>query len=86
MSTGPKDGLIDFLSIDIEGAEEPALLSNNWEQDRSKLIATEIYGCSLEELKNSSVARLLNQLEYDMYARLILAMPNVNTVFFTERI
>lgn len=81
----PSNRTMDFLSIDIEGAEVPALLSNDWEKYRFKLIAAEIYGDGLDEIKNSEVARLLNNFGYEMYARLILAMPNVNTVFFVER-
>jgi FkbM family methyltransferase len=80
----PKDIDIDFLNIDIEGMEEPALSSNDWRRFRPKLIACEVYGKRLTELTQSGVARLLAAEGYELYARVILADPCVNTVFFVE--
>jgi len=81
----PKDMFIDFLSIDIEGYEEQALSSNDWDIYRPEFIACEIYGKSLSEISNDNVSKLLLEKKYELYARVNLAMPNVNTVFFVDR-
>ncbi len=80
----PAGTQIDFLSIDIEGLEYPALSSNDWSKFRPKLIACEIYGYSLEEISADSVSRLLSSNGYQIHARVILETPKVNTVFFVN--
>lgn len=75
---------VEFLSMDIEGSEEDALLSNDWERYRFKLVAIEIYGNTLNEISNTPVSRLLAANGYEMFARVILSAPGVNTVFFTD--
>lgn len=81
----PPGTSIDLMSIDIEGLEEKALSSNNWEKFRPKLIACEIYGFSMNEIARDPVSALLFAQGYQIFARLNLAMPNVNTVFFVEQ-
>jgi FkbM family methyltransferase len=78
------DRAIDFLSIDIEGFEETALNSNDWEKYRPKVIAVEIYAFSNEDLLNSEVAGLLIDKDYEFFSRNILSVPKVNTAFFID--
>jgi FkbM family methyltransferase len=80
----PKDRKIDFLSIDIEGLEEPVLSTNDWSKYRPSLIACEIYGQSLSDISKDPVANILLSNGYEIYTRINLAMPKVNTVFFNE--
>ena len=75
---------IDFLNIDIEGFEETALNSNDWEKFRPKLIAAEIYAFSVEDILNSSVGQLLIANGYEFFSRNILSVPKVNTAFFID--
>jgi len=79
-----KDRKIDFFSIDIEGGEVSALLSNDWDRFRSELIAVEIYGKSLQDITDSDIASLLLSRGYELFARVILPSPNVNTAFFVD--
>ena len=75
---------LDFLSIDIEGSEVDALRSNNWDLHRFKLIAVEIFGNSLGEISNEPASQFLSDVGYEMFARVLLSTPGVNTVFFTD--
>lgn len=75
---------IDFMNIDIEGMEAKVLASNNWSKFRPKLIACEVYGFSLAEIAEEPVSKLLHSKDYEIYARVILDVPKVNTVFFID--
>lgn len=75
---------IDFMNIDIEGSEVAALRSNNWKLFRPSLLACEIYGFTLSEIMATEVSKLLADVGFELYARVNLAMPNVNTVFFVD--
>ena len=75
---------IDFMNIDIEGMELPALGSSDWEKYRPKLLACELYGFSVSELMSTSLACFLVECGYEFYARVILDVPKVNTVFFID--
>lgn len=80
----PPETPIDFMNIDIEGLEDKALSSNNWVKYRPKLIASEVYGYSLAEIAEAPVSKLLASVGYEVYARVILDVPKVNTVFFVN--
>lgn len=80
----PDNTEIDFLNIDIEGFEETALNSNDWEKFRPKLIAAEIYAFSIEDVLNSAVAKLLIANGYEFFSRNVLSTPKVNTAFFID--
>ena len=80
----PRKLEIDFLSIDIEGLEEKVLPTNDWSRYSPTLLACEIYGDSLAEIADAPVSNLLVANGYQIFARLNLAMPKVNTVFFVR--
>lgn len=80
----PVDREIDFLNIDIEGFELNALGSNDWGRFRPKLIAAEIYGYSTIDISNAEVTKFLTERGYEYFTRIILSVPNVNTVFFID--
>lgn len=80
----PEGTEIDFINIDIEGMEAQVLASNNWSKFRPKLIACEVYGFSLTEISHEPVSQLLLSNNYEIYARVILDVPKVNTVFFVD--
>lgn len=75
---------LDFLSMDIEGSEEDALASLTWDKYRFKLIAIEISGHALDDISEAPASRLLIQNGYEMFARVNLSTPTVNTVFFVD--
>ncbi len=56
-----KNKKIDFLNIDIEGADFEALISLNFEIYRPKLICVEIYG---EKIDQSEIFIFLKKLNY----------------------
>ncbi len=59
---------IDFMSIDVEGAEIEILQSNDWNKYLPKIILVEIYG-KLEEVMESSAYKLLLELNYHLVAK-----------------
>jgi FkbM family methyltransferase len=78
----PNDFKIDFLTLDVEGGEMEVLNSLDWGLYSFGLIAVEVLGESLDEIKANPVSRYLSELGYVLFTRNILATPGVNTVFF----
>lgn len=62
--------IIDFLSVDVEGAELKVLESNNWDKYKSKIIAVEqLEVASLEDLANSEIYKFLKSKNYEFFSK-----------------
>lgn len=59
---------IDFLSIDVEGADEVVLLSNNWEKYKPKVICIERH-MNYNEFKDTTVCKFLESMNYIFAAK-----------------
>lgn len=64
----PPEG-IDFLSIDVEGAELDALRSNNWALFRPKIICAEILDAPITKVAQHPVAEFLASEGYRLFAK-----------------
>jgi FkbM family methyltransferase len=64
----PPEG-IDFLSIDVEGAELDALQSNDWTRFRPKLICAEILDAPIADVAQHPVAKFLAGEGYRLFAK-----------------
>ena len=69
---------IDFLSVDVEGADFAVLRSNNWEKYKPKMILVELLSSNFENIKNDNIYRYLKEKGYSLYAK------TINTYFFIK--
>ena len=60
----PRGRTIDFLSVDVEGADLEVLQSNDWEQFRPEFIVVESHGTQLLEINQVPVAGFLAAQRY----------------------
>ncbi|MCT7528303.1 FkbM family methyltransferase [Aliarcobacter cryaerophilus] len=67
---------IDFLSIDIEGEEFEALISNNWNKYLPKVILVEFLESTLESIIDDKISKFLKEKGYIIFAK------SFNTVFY----
>ncbi|MEX2488545.1 MAG: FkbM family methyltransferase [Pseudomonadales bacterium] len=74
----PKDQIINFMSVDVEGLDLDVLKSNDWVKYRPKFVLSEILESSLHEIEQSEIGQFMNDAGYRLYAKC------VNTVFFKE--
>jgi FkbM family methyltransferase len=66
----PKNQVIDFLSIDVEGLDYEALISNDWLRYKPRVILVEeLAQCLDEVLKSSQIREFLKSNGYDLFAR-----------------
>ena len=65
----PKGVKIDFMTIDIEGLELPALKSNNWEKYKPEYLLIEKFIDSMVELQHLEVHQFLTDLSYILIAK-----------------
>ncbi len=72
----PKDQMIDFLSIDVEGLDLEVLRSNNWEKYKPEVVLVEVLGTTLEAILGSATACFMKTKGYVIFAK------TFNTVFF----
>lgn len=73
----PKDMSVDFMDIDVEGAELAVLRSNDWQQVQPTVIAVEYLSQdSVAEVLQSELSKYLQKQGYQLQAR------SVNTLFF----
>ncbi len=76
----PKETLIDFMSIDVEGLELDVLKSNNWDKYRPKLIIVEILDLtSLEDVLNHKITKYLKSKGY------YVSMKTVTNCFYVAK-
>lgn len=59
---------IDFMTIDVEGADEIVLRSNNWEKYKPKVICVENHS-NYDEFKETSLYTYLRSLNYQFAAK-----------------
>jgi FkbM family methyltransferase len=60
----PRGQTIDFLSIDVEGADLEVLESNNWDTFRPEFIVVESHGTDLHKIHEVPVAGFLAARQY----------------------
>jgi len=76
----PRNKKIDFLSIDVEGADLQVLHSNNWKRYAPQVIVIEVlHSESVEKVNLTPVARFLKRKGYELVAR------TFNTAFFRKK-
>lgn len=76
----PKNQIIDFLSIDVEGLDFTVLKSNNWAKYAPEVILIEILESTLDELVKNEITIFLKQFGYIIYAKCL------NTVIFKKNL
>ena len=59
---------IDFLTVDVEGADELVLHSNNWVKYRPQVICLERH-MNYDEFKDTSLCKFLESLNYQFAAK-----------------
>jgi hypothetical protein len=59
---------IDFLSVDVEGADEAVLRSNNWTKYKPKVVCVECH-LNFDEFKNTTLCKFLEDLNYHFAAK-----------------
>ena len=55
---------IDFLTIDVEGAEMGVLRSNNWHRYRPRVVVVELAGATLDTVNQAPVSEFLIEKGY----------------------
>lgn len=59
---------IDFLNVDVEGADLDVLRSNDWDRYRPELVVVEDHVESLDDLSDSPVRTFLRDQGYEIHA------------------
>lgn len=73
----PKDQVIDFMTIDVEGLDLDVLKSNNWLKYRPKVVLVEeLHKFTLDKISESLTFQFMQSQGYCLYAK------TVNTLFF----
>ncbi len=72
----PENKKIDFLTIDVEGADFEVLKSNDWKKYQPKIVLIEIRNKNLNDIPENPISLFLTNLGYEIFAK------TVNTVFF----
>ena len=75
----PKDSLIDFMTIDVEGMDFEVLRSNDWSRYRPKLVLVEILVSTLEDILLHPIYSYMKLQGYTIHAK------TLNTVFFIDK-
>ena len=75
----PEEKKIDFMSIDVEGAEMMVLRSNNWEKYAPDVLLVEIIDTNIEDILKTEVHEYIKALSYNFFAK------TGNTVFYKKQ-
>lgn len=75
----PAGKQIDFMSIDVEGAEMSVLRSNNWEKYAPNVLLVEIINTDIAGVFNTTVHSFLSNLNYNFFAK------TGNTLFYKKK-
>jgi FkbM family methyltransferase len=75
----PAGKKIDFMSIDVEGAEMSVLRSNNWEKYAPDVLLVEIIDIVVEDLLKTEVHHFLSEKNYNFFAK------TGNTLFYKKK-
>lgn len=62
----PKNKVIDFMTIDVEGLDLEVLKSNNWEKYKPNYLLIEMHDIKFEKIKDSDIYRFLKQKGYEL--------------------
>ena len=73
------DTKIDFMSIDVEGAEMTVLNSNNWEKYSPDVLLVEFIDVAIDDIIKSDVHHFLTNRSYNFFAK------TGNTVFYKKK-
>jgi FkbM family methyltransferase len=74
----PKNQLIDFMSIDVEGKDFEVIKSNDWQKFRPGLLLIEVLFNSYEQIQATESHQFLVSMNYSLYAK------TVNTLFYKD--
>jgi hypothetical protein len=74
----PKNTVIDFMSIDVEGLDLNVLESNNWDKYQPRYILIEDLDQCNTSLSDSTISKFLIQKNYSFFAK------TVNTYFYVS--
>lgn len=69
---------IDFMTIDVEGAELDVLKSNNWEKYLPDVLLVEFIDMDIQEIFKTEVHKFLTGLSYKFFSK------TWNTVFYKQ--
>jgi FkbM family methyltransferase len=75
----PAGKKIDFMSIDVEGAEMAVLNSNNWDKYAPDVLLVEIIDTEIEDIFKTAVHQFLVQKGYNFFAK------TGNTLFYKKK-
>jgi FkbM family methyltransferase len=70
---------IDYMSIDVEGAEMTVLRSNNWAKYLPDVLLIELIDSTVEDVLKTEVHQFLQDLSYNFFAK------TGNTVFYKQK-
>lgn len=62
--------VIDFMTLDVEGAELDVLASNDWVKFKPRVVVMEVLGKTLNELNDAPEVRFLLERDYEIVAML----------------
>lgn len=65
----PPGQTIDFLNVDVEGADLDVLRSNDWDRYRPQYVLVEILSAATGDLEQSDIARFLHDRAYRLFAK-----------------
>ncbi|MFH1903531.1 MAG: FkbM family methyltransferase [Candidatus Omnitrophota bacterium] len=65
----PKNQIIDFMSVDVEGLDFDVLVSNNWNKYKPKVLLVEIYSESVAGLMEHEITKFLKNYGYIIFAK-----------------
>jgi FkbM family methyltransferase len=77
----PSKTEIDFLNIDVEGAELKILMSNNWKLFLPKVIICEVLSSNLENILESEINIFLKTKGYYIFSKLHNSVIFINSRF-----
>ena len=72
----PRNQVIDFLSIDVEGLDFEVLKSNNWSLFHPKIVLVEMLSGNIYDFDKNPIAIFMKENGYQLFAKAI------NTTFF----
>ena len=68
----PRDGIIDVLSVDVEGLDLDVVCSNDWDRFRPEVVAVEDLNLDLSNVRSSPTHQFMTSVGYEMAAHVVL--------------
>ena len=78
----PKNQIIDFMNVDVEGHDYEVLESNDWKRFRPKVIVVEDEQLVASE---SRIVRMLQSNGYELCAQNVIILDQINEYFLIDR-